>query len=424
MWQTLRKEEVIRRLRTNEEKGLTNEEAIRRKKKYGENKIKDKKKESIVIKFIKQFNDFMIIILIIAAIVSAVISNIKGEGGYIDSIIIISIVFFNALMGVIQEYKAEKTIESLKSLTPTIAMTIRNGKIEEINAKELVPGDVIILKSGKTVPADCRIIESVNLKIEESSLTGESEPVTKNSEISLQSNNQIGEMKNLGFMATTVVSGHGKAIVTNTGMNTKVGKIANIIITEDAPQTPIQKKLEQVGKMLGIACLSICFIIFVIGIIKKIDPMEMFMTSVGLAVAAIPEGLPAIVTIVLSLGVTRMAKKNSIIKKLPAVETLGSSKVICSDKTGTLTQNKMKVVEINSSDPNFTIELITMCTDCDINNKGEIRGDPTEKALVEEGIKRNKNKNELYNKMPRVKDIPFDSNRKLMTTIHKLRKWL
>lgn len=227
----------------------------------------------------------------------------------------------------------------------------------------------------------------------------------------------------MAFMASIVVNGHAKAVVTETGMKTKVGKIANMIIQDEAPETPIQKKLSQVGKILGIVCLAICFIIFIIGLIKQIEPMEMFMTSVGLAVAAIPEGLPAIVTIMLSIGVTKMAKNNSIIRKLPAVETLGSSKVICSDKTGTLTQNKMTVVEVKSNNPDFATELSCMCTDCDIlykNGKVEVNGEPTEVALVQNGLKNNKNKTELYYQMPRVGEIPFDSNRKMMTTIHKI----
>ncbi|MCI8470788.1 MAG: cation-translocating P-type ATPase [Clostridia bacterium] len=230
-------------------------------------------------------------------------------------------------------------------------------------------------------------------------------------------------MNNMAFMTSIVVNGHGKAIVTEIGMDTKVGKIANMMIEDEAPETPIQKKLGQVGKILGMVCLAICFIIFVIGLVKNIDPIEMFMTSVGLAVAAIPEGLPAIVTIMLSIGVTKMAKKNSIIRKLPAVETLGSSSVICSDKTGTLTQNKMKVVEINSKDVNFVTELACMCTDCDIlyqDRKTEVKGEPTEVALVNQGLSNGKDKNELYKSMPRVNEIPFDSNRKMMTTIHKI----
>lgn len=230
-------------------------------------------------------------------------------------------------------------------------------------------------------------------------------------------------MSNMAFMASIVVNGHGKAIVTETGMDTKVGKIANMMIENEAPETPIQKKLGQVGKILGIVCLAICIIIFIIGLVKKIDPIEMFMTSVGLAVAAIPEGLPAIVTIMLSIGVTKMAKKNSIIRKLPAVETLGSSSVICSDKTGTLTQNKMKVVEISSKDVSFATELACMCTDCDIqyqDGKIEVKGEPTEVALVNQGLEMQKDKNELYQRMPRISEIPFDSNRKMMTTIHKI----
>ena len=247
----------------------------------------------------------------------------QGENDYVDSIIIIAIVILNAIMGLVQEARAEKSIESLKKLTPQIAKAIRGGKLQEINAEELVPGDIIELEAGNYVPADCRIIEGFNLKIEESSLTGETEPVEKSEAQILEEKIPLGDMKNMGFMASIVVSGHGKAIVTDTGMNTKIGKIANMINEEEAPETPIQKKLSEVGKTLGIVCLVICAIIYVIGILKKIEPIEMFMTSVGLAVAAIPEGLPAIVTIMLSIGVTKMARKNSIIRKLPAVETLG-----------------------------------------------------------------------------------------------------
>ena len=375
------------------------------------------------IKFIKQFNDFMIIILILASIVSAGISYIQGENDYIDSIIIIAIVILNAIMGVVQESKAEKSIEALKEMTPPKAKVIRNNITIEINAEELVPGDLIILEAGNYVPADCRLIESHNLKIEESSLTGETEAILKDSDMICKKDIPLGDMLNMAFMSSIVVNGHAKAVVTETGMNTRVGKIANMIIQDEAPETPIQKKLSQVGKILGIVCLAICLIIFVIGLIKNIDPMEMFMTSVGLAVAAIPEGLPAIVTIMLSLGVTKMAKNNSIIRRLPAVETLGSSKVICSDKTGTLTKNEMTVVEVKSNNSEFAIELSTMCTDCDIlykNGKIEVSGEPTEVALVQNGLKNNKNKTELYHNMPRINEIPFDSNRKMMTTIHKI----
>lgn len=423
MWENLRKEEVLKLLNSDKKTGLTKEEIILRRQNYGKNKLKDKQKESIIIRFIKQFNDFMIIILIAASIISAGISYIQGENDYIDSIIIIVIVILNAIMGVIQEAKAEKSIEALKQMTPPIAKVIRENITSEINAEELVPGDIVILEAGNYVPADCRILESYDLKIEESSLTGETEPVLKDANMICKKDVTLGDMKNLAFMASIVVNGHGLAVVTDTGMNTKVGKIANMIIEDESPETPIQKKLSQVGKILGIVCLIICVIIFVIGLIKNIEPMEMFMTSVGLAVAAIPEGLPAVVTIMLSIGVTKMAKNNTIIRKLPAVETLGSSRVICSDKTGTLTQNKMTVVEIKSKDTSLAIELATMCTDSNISyTKGSIKvtGEPTEIALVQNGLTNGKNKIELYQQMPRVNEIPFDSNRKMMTTIHRI----
>lgn len=369
MWQTIKKENVLGELRTNLKNGLTEEEVKKRQNKYGKNRLKDKPKENIFVKFIKQFNDFMIIILIIASIVSAVISTLQGQNDYIDSIIIIGIVILNALMGVIQETKAEKSIEALKKMTPPHAKVVRNGNTKEVLAEDLVPGDIIILEAGNCVPADARLVKCFNLKIEESSLTGETEAIEKNESIIVNEDAPLGDQKNMAFMSSIVVNGHAKAVVTEIGMNTNVGKIANMIIENKAPETPIQKQLGEVGKMIGVICLAICMIIFVIGIIKKIEPIEMFMTSVGLAVAAIPEGLPAIVTIMLSIGVTKMARKNSIIRKLPAVETLGSSNVICSDKTGTLTKNQMEVVETKSKDEGFLVELATMCTDCEIEIK-------------------------------------------------------
>ena len=369
MWQTIKKEDVLREFGTNSKNGLTEEEVKKRQNKYGKNRLKDKPKENIFVKFIKQFNDFMIIILIIASIVSAVISTLQGQNDYIDSVIIIGIVILNALMGVIQEAKAEKSIEALKKMTPPHAKVVRNRHTKEVLAEDLVPGDIIILEAGNYVPADSRLIECFNLKIEESSLTGETEGMEKNENIIVNKDAPLGDQKNMAFMSSIVVNGHAKAVVTEIGMNTNVGKIANMIIEDKAPETPIQKQLGEVGKMLGVTCLAICMVIFVIGIIKKIEPIEMFMTSVGLAVAAIPEGLPAIVTIMLSIGVTKMAKKNSIIRKLPAVETLGSSNVICSDKTETLTKNQMEVVETKSKDEGFLVELATMCTDCEIEIK-------------------------------------------------------
>ena len=418
MWQTLKEEDVLHKLNTNEKNGLKEEDVKKLQKEEGKNKLQDSKKESIFIKFIKQFNDFMIIILITASIISAIVSKIQGENDYIDSIIIILIVILNAIMGVVQEQKAEKSIEALKKLTPQKAKVIRNGKKTEINAEDLVKGDIIILETGNYIPADCRLLETYNFQVEESSLTGENIPSEKNANILCNKNSALGDMKNMAFMASIVVNGHAKAVVTETGMNTTVGKIAKMMITNKAPETPIQKKLSQVGKILGIVCLAICMLIFLIGLIKKIEPIEMFMTSVGLAVAAIPEGLPAIVTIVLSIGVTKMAKKNSIIRKLPAVETLGSSNVICSDKTGTLTQNKMKVTEIKSNNKDLTIQYGALCTDCEIlDNK--VIGEPTEKAIVEKALEMGKNKKDIEKQMPRINEIPFNSNRKMMTTIHQ-----
>ncbi len=274
------------------------------------------------------------------------------------------------------------------------------------------------MKHGNYVSADCRLIESFNLKIDESILTGETVPASKNADIQLTSSVSEADMLNMAFATTIVTGGHAKAVVTKIGMETRVGNIAKIIITDEAPQTPIQKKLEEVGKTLGIVCLIICFSIFIIGIFKNISIKEMFMTSIGLAVAAIPEGLPAIVTIMLSIGVTKMAKKNAIIRKLAAVETLGSSSIICSDKTGTLTQNKMQVVE-SYGDTAFVLELGTMCTDCEISEM-KVTGDPTEVAIVNKALEYGISKQRLYSNMERINEIPFDSDRKLMTTIHKL----
>lgn len=424
MWYTLRKEEIIRKLETNEKTGLTQNQVEQKQKDIGKNVIIEGKSETIFTKFIKQFKDAMIIILIAASVISAVMSYVQGENNYIDSIIIIAIVIANALMGVIQESKAEKAIESLKQLTPPKAKVIRDGEIKTINAQELVPGDIVKLEAGNNVPADCRIIKCTNLKIEESSLTGENLPVEKQSEVINKTKIPLGDIHNMAFMGSNVITGHATAIVTETGMNTKVGQIASLMKNNETPETPIQKKLGEVGKILGIACLAICFIIFVIGIIKKINPIEMFMTSVGLAVAAIPEGLPAIVTIVLSIGVSKMAKQRSIIRKLPAVETLGSSSVICSDKTGTLTQNNMQVQKIYANSTKQILELAAMCNDCEMqslpkNKDPKIIGEPTETAIVREAIKQGIDKKQLYEEMPRIADIPFDSTRKMMTTIHK-----
>lgn len=429
MWHSSSVEEVSKKLKTNINIGLSEEEAQKRFERYGPNNLKEKKKESTFVKFIKQFNDFMIITLIIAAIISAVVSKLNGEADYIDSIIIVAIVIFNAIMGLVQEQKAEKSLEALKKMSAPNAKVRRNGRVQEIDATMVVPGDIVILEAGNYVPADCRLINSYNLKIEESALTGETIPSLKDSSKILKENTAMGDLCNMVFATTIVVNGHGEAIVVETGMNTRVGKIAGMIIEDESPETPIQKKLAEVGKILAIACIIICVLIFVIGIFKKIPIIEMFMTSVGLAVAAIPEGLPAIVTIMLSIGVTKMAKENSIIRKLPAVETLGSSSVICSDKTGTLTQNKMTVTEIrncsgraNSNERKFILELGTMCTDTTeerINGKLGFVGEATEVAISNAAMEEGVSKSFLYDEMKRINDIPFDSKRKMMTTIHK-----
>ncbi len=429
MWHSCSVEEIAKNLKTNINIGLSDDEAQKRFERYGPNNLKEKKKESIFVKFIKQFNDFMIITLIIAAIISAVVSKLNGEADYIDSIIIVAIVIFNAIMGLVQEQKAEKSLEALKKMTAPNAKVRRDGRVQEIDATLVVPGDIVVLEAGNYVPADCRLINSYNLKIEESALTGETIPSLKDSSKILKENTAMGDLCNMVFATTIVVNGHGEAIVVETGMNTRVGKIAGMIIEDESPETPIQKKLAEVGKILAIACIIICVLIFVIGIFKKIPIIEMFMTSVGLAVAAIPEGLPAIVTIMLSIGVTKMAKKNSIIRKLPAVETLGSSSVICSDKTGTLTQNKMTVTEIrncfgraNSNERKFILELGTMCTDTTeerINGKLGFVGEATEVAISNAAMEEGVSKSFLYDEMKRINDIPFDSKRKMMTTIHK-----
>ena len=429
MWHSSSIEEIAKNLKTNINIGLPDDEAQKRFERYGPNNLKEKKKESLFVKFIKQFNDFMIITLIIAAIISAVVSKLNGEADYIDSIIIVAIVIFNAIMGLVQEQKAEKSLEALKKMTAPNAKVRRDGRVQEIDATLVVPGDIVVLEAGNYVPADCRLINSYNLKIEESALTGETIPSLKDSSKILKENTAMGDLCNMVFATTIVVNGHGEAIVVETGMNTRVGKIAGMIIEDESPETPIQKKLAEVGKILAIACIIICVLIFVIGIFKKIPIIEMFMTSVGLAVAAIPEGLPAIVTIMLSIGVTKMAKKNSIIRKLPAVETLGSSSVICSDKTGTLTQNKMTVTEIrncfgraNSNERKFILELGTMCTDTTeerINGKLGFVGEATEVAISNAAMEEGVSKSFLYDEMKRINDIPFDSKRKMMTTIHK-----
>ena len=428
-------DETVNELKTNEESGLTTEEVNTRKEKYGLNELAKKKKKSTFVKFLEQFKDFMIIVLIISAVISGIV-GVKQEGlsGMTDTIIILVVIIANAIIGVLQENKAEKSLEALQKLSSHVAKVMRNGKLLTIPSRELVPGDVVILETGDYVPADLRIIEAVNLKAQESALTGESVPVEKMAARIEDEKVGIGDRINMLFASSLITYGRGKAIVVETGMNTEVGKIANIINSAEEGETPLQIKLNKLGKTLGIVALIICFVIFGIGLLYGKDVIEMFLTAVSLAVAAIPEGLPAVSTIVLAIGVQRMVKKNAIVKKLPAVETLGSATVICSDKTGTLTQNKMTVEKIYYNDKVFKVKdfkrdlcdedlnkLIyasMLCNDTKITESDKLAGDPTETALVDLGFKLDY-EGTLYGQYPRVQEIPFDSDRKLMTTVNE-----
>ena len=425
-------EETCKILETNFNNGLNVEEVSERQKKYGLNELEAKKKKTLFQKFLEQFKDFMIIVLIISAIISGIIGVIEGEG-VTDTLIILVVVIVNAIIGVMQENKAEKSLEALQKLSSHVAKVVRNGKLQVVQSRELVPGDIVVLETGDYVPADLRLFESVNLKAQEAALTGESVPVEKITEIINNDEIGIGDRKNMVFSSSLITYGRGKGIVTSTGMNTEVGKIAGIINETIDTETPLQIKLNKLGKTLGIVALVICAIIFGIGLLYGKEPIHMFMTAVSLAVAAIPEGLPAVSTIVLAIGVQRMVKRNSIIKKLPAVETLGSATVICSDKTGTLTQNKMTVQKIFYSgniidvddikDINNDLEKLIytamLCNDTKISENNELTGDPTETALVDLGFKLNFKKS-IYEDMPRTFEIPFESDRKLMTTVNKV----
>ncbi len=423
-------DETIATLKTDVEKGLSQDEVKKRQEQYGLNELKAKKKKSLFVKFLEQFKDFMIIILIISAIISGVIGVAQGEG-ITDTIIILIVVIVNAIIGVAQENKAEKSLEALQKLSSHVAKVIRNGKLEVVPSKELVPGDIVVLDTGDYVPADLRIIEAINLKSQEAALTGESVPVEKMSAKIDDEKIGIGDRINMLFSSSLITYGRGKAVVVETGMNTEVGKIADIINTAEETGTPLQQKLNKLGKTLGIVALVICAVIFGVGLLYGKEPIHMFMTAVSLAVAAIPEGLPAVFTIVLAIGVQRMVKRNAIVKKLPAVETLGSASVICSDKTGTLTQNKMTVekvfcdgvlVDLDNAKNMIDIQKLVyssmLCNDTKISDEKELTGDPTETALVDMAFKLDFDPS-VYGRFPRVAEIPFDSDRKLMTTVHE-----
>ena len=426
-------EDVEKELNTNAEKGLTLEEVKKRQEKYGYNELKATKKKTLLQRFIDQFKDFSIIVLIIAAIVSGAVGIAEGEG-ITDTIIILIVVLLNAIIGVTQESKAEKSLEALQKLTDHASKVIRNGEVTVIPAKELVPGDIVVLDTGDYIPADLRIIEAVNLKSQEASLTGESVPVEKTTSTIEEKEIGIGDRVNMLFSSSLVTYGRGKGIVVETGMTTEVGKIAGMINSTQKQETPLQQKLNRLGKTLGIAALVICVFIFIVGLIQGKEPIHMFMTAVSLAVAAIPEGLVAVSTIVLAIGVQKMVKRNAIVKRLPAVETLGSATVICSDKTGTLTQNKMTVekIFINSetkdieeykNNINEDIKKLVyanmFCNDTKISKDGTLTGDPTETALVDMAFKLDFDPS-IYDRTPRVEEIPFDSDRKLMTTVNEM----
>lgn len=419
MWHNLTIEEICEKLSTNIKKGISKKESEKRIKKIGLNKLNDKPSISIFARFINQFKDFMVITLLISAIISALASKLQNSSDYIDSVIIISIVCFNALLGVIQESKAEKSIDALKKMFSPQSKVLRDGNITSIPSENLTIGDIVILETGCLVPADIRLISCNNLQVDESSLTGEALPIQKEAMYKMKLDTPLADISNMVFASSTVVNGNATGIVVDVGMNTRVGKIAKMIITSDDEMTPLQKKLSNVGKVLGIVALCICLVIFILGVFKNLSIFEMFMTSVGLAVAAIPEGLPAIVTIILSVGITKMAKKNAIVRKLPAVETLGCSNIICSDKTGTLTQNKMTIVE--STIPNKTLlEYASLCTNVKnikTNNGMELSGLPTEMAIYNYAKFSNILPNIIKAKYPRIDEIPFDSSRKLMSVV-------
>lgn len=403
--------ETAKILGTSLTKGLEPNEVVNRLKEYGKNKLSQAKKTPIIIQFLNQFKDFMVIILIISAIVSAVAEKVSGGNNYIDSIIIIVIVVFNGIIGMLQESKANHALEKLKEMSQPEITVIRSGSPITVPVEDIVKGDLVELVQGEYVPADCRIIEANALQTDESSLTGESTSCTKTTDI-YPENTPLADRGNMAYMGTIVVQGHGKAIITATGTDTQVGHISKMLDTTPVQTTPLQKKLGETGRILGLGALAICFLIFIIGLLRHIPVFTMFMTSISLAVAAIPEGLPAIVTVILAIGVQTMAKNNAIVKTLSSVEALGSATVICSDKTGTLTENKMKVIETTGEDN--VIKFATLCCDATTEN-----GEATEKAIVQKAKEKGYIKDNLEKDMPRVGEFPFSSERKMMTTIHK-----
>lgn len=427
-WWQMETKEAARRLETDEKQGLTSQMAAERLAQKGRNELAETDgKKSLFWRFLAQFDDFMILLLLGAAVVSVVISRLSGENDVLDAVMILGIVVLNAALGLFQESKAEKALEALKKMAAPHARVIRDGIVREIPAAEVVPGDLLLLETGDAVCADGRVVESRSLKTEESALTGEALPVEKTSVGGLPEETATGDRKNMVLAGGYVVYGKGKVLVTATGMDTEMGRIAAMLSHTSDSMTPLQKKLEQTGKQLGIGALAICAFIFCMGILQEKPPFSMFMTAVSLAVAAIPEGLPAIVTIVLAMGTSRMSEKHTIVRRLSAVETLGGAQVICSDKTGTLTQNRMQVTtwtdyshrEPKNEDLRETVaNLFALCNDCNVSD-GNLQGEPTEKALGEYAQSMGIDFAALRRDMPRVGEIPFSSARKRMTTLHK-----
>ncbi|MBR6523039.1 MAG: calcium-translocating P-type ATPase, PMCA-type [Clostridia bacterium] len=431
------REDVLKALGVNSKTGLCAVQAEKLLKTHGENRLKEKKKKTNLQRFFDQFKDVMILILIAAAIVSFVIACVeRNPKEFFEPALILLIVVLNALMGVMQESKAEKALDALKNMSAPHAKVLRDGVQTIIDASALVPGDIILLEAGDFIPADARLLTSASLKSEESALTGESVPSEKDADAEISENAPLGDRSNMIFSGCSVSYGSATAVVTATGMDTEMGKIANLLDSESDSQTPLQQKLSQLGKYLGIVALAACGVIFAIGILNNIHVMEIFMTSVSLAVSAIPEGLPAIVTIVLSIGVQRMVKKNALIRRLPAVETLGSASIICSDKTGTLTQNRMTLVkaycdsneieDITDSCSDGVKNLLmlgSLCSNGSVNfeaEKEEHIGDPTETSIIVAAHKNGMEKDELNHSYPRLAELPFDSDRKLMSTINNI----
>lgn len=425
-------DDVENKFETDIDTGLSGQDARQRLVSDGANEFEKKKQKSLVAKFLEQFKSFMILVLLIAAVISGVVGYMSGEG-FTDAIIILVIVILNACIGTAQEVKAEKSLEALEKMSAPYSKVLRGGQVETIPSREIVKGDVVVIETGDLIPADMRLIEAVNLKIEEAALTGESVPETKHTEV-IDGDVPLGDRENMAFSSTLVSYGRGKGIVIATGMSTEVGKIAGMIQSVPETKTPMQARIDQLGKFLGIAALVICLVIFLVGILQGREVLEMFMTAVSLAAAAIPEGLPAVSTIVLAVGVQRLAKRNAIVRHLPSVETLGSTNVICSDKTGTLTQNKMTIVNLytdhqlvevpqilNSDQARLLISSI-LANDAKLSHENtgwKTTGDPTETAFLDAGLRLGLNKNDIEKQQERIAEIPFDSDRKMMTTVNR-----